>query len=99
SKDRVEAPVRKQVALLALTVGVACAVASAGGQGLSPGQTRATRATAIVGASVVNVDGGPAVQDAVVVIEGDRITAIGPAATTPVPQGAEVIRATGKWIS
>jgi imidazolonepropionase-like amidohydrolase len=33
------------------------------------------------------------------VIDGERITAIGPAATTPVPQGAEVIRATGKWIS
>jgi imidazolonepropionase-like amidohydrolase len=74
-------------------------VASAGGQGLSPGQARTTRPTAIVGASVVNLNGGPAVQDAVVVIEGERITAIGPAATTPVPQGAEVIRATGKWIS
>jgi imidazolonepropionase-like amidohydrolase len=48
---------------------------------------------------VVNVNGGPAVPDAVVVIEGERITAIGPAATTTVPQGAEVIRATGKWIS
>jgi imidazolonepropionase-like amidohydrolase len=91
--------VRRQVALLALTVGLACAVASASGQGLSPAQTRPTRATAIVGASVVNLDGGPALQDAVVVIEGERITAIGPAATTPVPQGAEVIRATGRWIS
>jgi imidazolonepropionase-like amidohydrolase len=48
---------------------------------------------------VVNLNGGPALQDAVVVIDGERITAIGPAATTPVPQGAEVIRATGKWIS
>jgi imidazolonepropionase-like amidohydrolase len=91
--------VRRQVAVLVLTVGLACAVASAGGQGLSPGQARTTRPTAIVGASVVNLNGGPAVQDTVVVIEGERITAIGPAATTPVPQGAEVIRATGKWIS
>ena len=90
---------RRQVAVLVLTVGLACPVAPASGQGLSPGQTRTTRATAIVGASVVNLNGGPAVQDAVVVIEGERITAIGPAATTPVPQGAEVIRATGKWIS
>ena len=48
---------------------------------------------------MVNLNGGPAAQDAVVVIEGERITAIGPAATTPVPQGAEVIRAAGKWIS
>jgi imidazolonepropionase-like amidohydrolase len=91
--------VRRQVAVLALTVGLACAVASAGGQGLSPGQTRASRAAAIVGASVVNLEGGSALQDAVVIIEGDRITAVGPAATTPVPQGAEVIRANGRWIS
>src|SRR4029450_130881 len=52
-----------------------------------------------VGASVVNLNGGSALQDAVVVIDGDRITAVGPAANTPVPQGADVIRATGMWIS
>jgi imidazolonepropionase-like amidohydrolase len=95
----VEASVRKQVAVLALTIGLACAVAAAAGQGLSPGQARTARATAIVGASVVNLNGGSALQDAVLVVEGDRITAIGPAAATPVPQGAEVIRATGRWIS
>lgn len=91
---------RKQLTVFALTIGlVGAVVASPGGQGLSPGQTRAARATAIVGASVVNVNGGSPIQDAVVVIEGDRITAIGPAATTQVPQGAEVIRAAGMWIS
>ena len=90
---------RREVAVLALTIGLACPVASASGQGLSPGQARAPRATAIVGASVVNLNGGSALQDAVVVIDGDRITAVGPAATTPVPQGADVIRATGMWIS
>ncbi len=90
---------RRQLAVMALTLGLACAVASASGQGLSPAQTRTIRATAIVGASVVNLDGGSALQDAVVIIEGDRITAVGPAATTPVPPGAEIIRATGKWIS
>jgi imidazolonepropionase-like amidohydrolase len=95
----VEALVRTQAALLALTVGLVSAAAPAGGQGLTPGQARTSRATAIVGASVVNVNGGDAVPDAVVVIEGDRIVAIGPAASTQVPQGAEVIRATGKWIS
>lgn len=90
---------RRQVAVLALTVGLTCPVASASGQGLSPGQAPASRATAIVGASVVNLNGGSALQDAVVVIDGDRITAVGPAANTPVPQGADVIRATGMWIS
>ena len=90
---------RRQVIALALIVGLAGAMPSAGGQGLSPGQATAARATAIVGASVVNLDGGSALQDAVVIIEGDRITSVGPAATTPVPPGAEVIRANGRWIS
>lgn len=68
-------------------------------QGLSPGQARTARPTAIVGASVVNLNGGAPVADAVVLIEGDRITAMGPAASTPIPQGAGVIRAAGKFIA
>lgn len=68
-------------------------------QGLSPGQARTTRPTAIVGASVVDLNGGAAVADAVVLIEGERITAIGPAASTQIPQDAEVIRAAGKFIA
>ena len=52
---------------------------------------------AIVGATVVNIDGGAALQDAVVLIEGDKIKAIGPA-NTAVPAGAEVIRAKGTWL-
>ena len=57
-----------------------------------------SRSKAIVGASVVRLDGSPAIANAVVVIDGDRISAAGPAATTVAPPGAEVIRATGKWI-
>src|SRR5262249_52344051 len=52
---------------------------------------------AIVGATVVNIDGGAALQDAVVLIEGDKIKTIGPASTA-VPAGAEVIRAKGTWL-
>jgi imidazolonepropionase-like amidohydrolase len=33
------------------------------------------------------------------VIEGDKIGAVGPAASTPIPPGADVIRASGKWIA
>ena len=54
--------------------------------------------TAITGASVVMLDGSAPIKDAVVIIEGDRIVAVGPAASTKVPAGAEVIRAAGKWI-
>lgn len=52
---------------------------------------------AIVGATVVNLDGS-STSDAVIIIEGDRINAIGRRALTPVPQGAEVIHAPGKYL-
>jgi imidazolonepropionase-like amidohydrolase len=61
-------------------------------------QAPASRVVAIVGASVVNLSGGAPIANAAVVITGDRITAVGPAATTAIPPGAEVIRANGRWI-
>jgi imidazolonepropionase-like amidohydrolase len=66
-------------------------------QAPAPGKA-ASQVKAVVGATVVSLDGAAPVADAVVLIEGDRITAVGPASTTRVPDGAEVIRATGKWI-
>lgn len=53
---------------------------------------------AIVGATVVNLEGGEAISNAAVVIEAERIKAIGPAETTQVPSGAEVIRAEDTWL-
>ena len=58
----------------------------------------APRVVAIVGASVVDLNGRAAIADAAVIVEGDRIKAVGPAASTPMPPGAEVIRAAGKWV-
>jgi imidazolonepropionase-like amidohydrolase len=83
---------------LLIVIGFLAWPALVAAQGLSPGQPTPARRTAIVGASVVNLNGGPPVTDAVVVIDGERIVAIGPAASTPIPQGADVIRAAGKWI-
>jgi imidazolonepropionase-like amidohydrolase len=53
---------------------------------------------AIVGASVVKLDGSPSIQNAVVLIEEEKITAVGPASSTKVPPNAKVIRADGKWL-
>ncbi len=78
--------------ILILSLGLAATAAPVAAQGA------ASRTTAIVGASVVNLNGGPAVTNAAVIIEGDRIVTIGPAASTPIPQGADVIRAAGKWV-
>lgn len=58
----------------------------------------AAPAKAIVGATVVNIDGGAPINNAVVVIDGERIKAIGPASSTPVPEGAEVIQMPGTWL-
>lgn len=54
---------------------------------------------AITGATLIDGRGGPAVPDAVVVIQGDRIVAAGPAGRTPVPAGAaRVIDARGLYV-
>ncbi len=60
--------------------------------------TAQSQVKVIVGANVVSLDGGAPVRDAVVVIEGERISAIGPSGGTRVPAGAEVIRADGMWL-
>ncbi|WP_414903109.1 amidohydrolase family protein [Sphingomonas flavalba] len=53
---------------------------------------------ALTGANVVDIEGKAPVRDAVVVIDGETIKAIGPAASTPVPSGARVIPLNGKWL-
>lgn len=53
---------------------------------------------ALVGGSVVDIDGGAAITDAVVLIEGERITAIGPAGEITIPADAEVIEVGGAWL-
>jgi imidazolonepropionase-like amidohydrolase len=54
--------------------------------------------TAIVGATVVNLDGGDPLGDAVVLVEGERISAIASADDIAVPDGARVIDASGTWL-
>ena len=43
-------------------------------------------------------DTGTTLGDATVVIAGDRITAVGPRASTPVPDGAAVLDGKGRWL-
>jgi imidazolonepropionase-like amidohydrolase len=54
--------------------------------------------TALVGGTVVALDGGPAIRNATVLITGERISLIGPADSTAVPPGAKVITMTGRWL-
>jgi imidazolonepropionase-like amidohydrolase len=54
--------------------------------------------TTFVRGTLVRGDGS-VVEDAVVVIEGNRIARVGTARETPVPAGAAVIGGSGKWIT
>lgn len=53
---------------------------------------------ALVGGSVVDVLTGSVIDNAVVIVTGETITAVGPADKTPVPDGATVIHMDGKWL-
>ena len=53
---------------------------------------------AIVGGTVIDGNGGPPIRDAVVLLDGPKIAAIGPRATVAIPPGAQAVDAQGRWI-
>ena len=53
---------------------------------------------AIVGGTLIDGTGGTPIEDAVVLLEGDRIAAAGSRASVRIPRGAQTIDAHGKWI-
>jgi imidazolonepropionase-like amidohydrolase len=53
---------------------------------------------AIVGATLIDGNGGPAISNAVIVITGDRISAIGARGNVSIPPGATVIDAAGRYV-
>jgi imidazolonepropionase-like amidohydrolase len=55
-------------------------------------------ALAVLGATLIDGTGRPAMPDATVVVEGERLTAVGPSAITPVPPGAQTIDGRGKFL-
>ena len=54
--------------------------------------------TALVGGTVVATDGGPSIANATVLISGERILKVGPAASISLPTGTQVIDMKGKWL-
>ncbi len=54
--------------------------------------------TAIVGGTVVDGNGGSPIADAVILIDGARITAVGPRGSVAIPADARQIDAHGQWI-
>ena len=54
--------------------------------------------TAIVGGTVVNLEGGKPLKDAVILIDGERIAQIGTRAEVDIAAGTQIIDAAGQWL-
>jgi imidazolonepropionase-like amidohydrolase len=74
-----------QATLLMLSAVTAPAAAQPAGGGV----------TALVGGTLIDGHGGPPLRNSVVLIQGERISAVGTVATLPVPAGANVISTEG----
>lgn len=59
------------------------------------GQTHSGNVKALVGGTLIDGFGGKPIQNSVIIIEGERIKAIGQIGTLPIPRGAEVISTEG----
>lgn len=53
---------------------------------------------AIVGATIIDGTGAAPIVDGVIVLDGERITAVGPSSAVAIPEGAAVVSAQGRWI-
>lgn len=78
-----------------ILLGVTSCASGQPGVPTPPGPAAGT--VAIVGASVVDMTGGPAVL-ATIIIEGDRISEVGPAERVVIPAAARVIHAPGAFV-
>lgn len=72
---------------------LAVILAGLGPEGKAPAGTRAW-----VGATLIDGTGGPAVENATIVVAGERITAAGPRGRVAIPEGAPRVDVAGKWI-
>lgn len=82
----------------ALVVAVLLVVGRAGDPRVGSAQAPPAAAMAIVGGTLIDGTGAPARPNMTILIAGDRITRIGPTASTPVPPNARVIAAAGKYV-
>ena len=67
-------------------------------QAPAPATAPTVQSLVIQGGTLIDGNGGPPVTNSVIVIQGNRITAAGPAGQVQVPAGAEIVDANGKWI-
>src|SRR5262252_7362347 len=58
-----------------------------------------SKVKAIIGAVLIDGNGGPPITDSVVVVSGSRIRAAGPRANVPIPAEADKINGSGKFLT
>jgi imidazolonepropionase-like amidohydrolase len=83
---------------LALGVSIATSIALSGALPSQVVAQGAATALVIQGGTLIDGNGGAPIVNSVVVIEGNRITAVGRAGQVSVPAGAQVISAAGKYV-
>ena len=74
-------------------------LASLGAQAVPPRAAPPDTVIAIVGATVIDGNGGAPLADATIVVRGKRIAALGPRGSVQVPKGARVVDATAKFVT
>ena len=82
----------------AIVVIIACILALLRTIPAARGQAQAPQPLAIQGGTLIDGNGGAPLPNSLVVIQGNRILAVGTAGQVKVPANARVIDATGKWV-
>ena len=67
--------------------------------GMPSGTAAQQEPIAIVGATIIDGNGGPPLMDGTILIEGERISAVGPRSSVGVPDGTRVIDGAGKYVT
>ena len=88
-----------RLVLLVIAIHLSYGSAMIGSPAQRPSGASSTCDLAIVGATLIDGNGGPPVQDAVILIGDKRITAVGPRSAVSVPQCGRVIDAAGKFVT
>jgi imidazolonepropionase-like amidohydrolase len=87
---------RFDLARVVATAAIGLAAATLAFVGFAPLARAGT--TAITGATVVDAAHPAPIPDAIVLIDGERITAVGPRSEVKIPAGATIVDASGKWL-
>lgn len=77
---------------------IAVLLGALGMLGAAPSPATPVAVTALVGGTVVDLEAGRSIANATVLIEGERIVAVGPSERVAVPAGARLIRTDGRWL-